>query len=102
MLIFAAFPVLWLAIPLLAAAGLVGSYAFSGNNALVQQRISDDVRGRVMGTYLLTWGLMPFGALWMGEVAELTSIRVATLAGALTCLVIVAVLRIRSQELHEV
>ena len=55
-----------------------------------------------MGTYLLTWGLMPFGALWMGEVAELTSIRVATLAGALICLVIVAMLRIRSHELHKI
>jgi MFS family permease len=102
MLVFAAYPVIWLAVPLLASAGLVGSYAFSGNNALIQQRITDDVRGRVMGTYLLTWGLMPFGALWMGEVAELTTIRVATLIGATVCVAIVGLLRLRSQELHAI
>jgi MFS family permease len=78
---FAAFPIIWLSVPILLGAGLVGSYAFSGNNALLQQRITDDVRGRVMGTYLLTWGLMPLGALWMGAVAEATDIRVATIAG---------------------
>ena len=60
---FAIQPVLWVAIPSLLLAGLVGSYAFSGNNALIQQRITDEVRGRVMGTYFLTWGLMPIGAL---------------------------------------
>lgn len=100
MLVFAAFPIVWLAAPLLAGAGLVGTYAFSGNNALIQRRISDDVRGRVMGTYLLTWGLMPVGALWMGEVAELANIQFATIIGAVLCLVAVAVLRFRSQALR--
>ena len=100
MVAFAAYPVLWSAIPILISAGMVGSYAFSGNNALIQQRITDDVRGRVMGTYLLTWGLMPVGALWMGEVAEATNIRVATLIGGLLCLVVILVLRLKSQELH--
>jgi MFS family permease len=100
LLTFSLQPVLALALPVLMAAGLVGSYAFSGNNALIQQRIDDDVRGRVMGTYLLTWGLMPIGALWMGEVAELTSIQAATAAGSGICLIATIVLRFRSKELH--
>jgi MFS family permease len=99
---FASYPVIWLAIPILISAGLVGSYAFSGNNALIQQRITDEVRGRVMGTYLLTWGLMPVGALWMGEVAEAANIRAATLIGGSLCLVVILVLRARSQELHAI
>jgi hypothetical protein len=97
---FAALPVIWLSVPILLEAGLVGSYAFSGNNALLQQRITDDVRGRVMGTYLLTWGLMPLGALWMGQVAELTDIRVATVAGGALSLVAMLVMRFRSRELR--
>ena len=100
LLTFSLQPVLALALPVLMAAGLVGSYAFSGNNALIQQRIDDDVRGRVMGTYLLTWGLMPIGALWMGEVAELTSIQAATAAGSGICLIATIVLRFRSRGLH--
>ena len=99
---FSIYPSWWVAIPSLCLAGLVGSYAFSGNNALVQQRISDEVRGRVMGTYLLTWGLMPLGALWMGEVGQLWSIQVATFAGAAVCAAAVLLLWFKSQELHAI
>jgi hypothetical protein len=35
----------------------------------VQHRIDDAIRGRVMGAYLLTLGLMPLGALPMGLLA---------------------------------
>jgi predicted MFS family arabinose efflux permease len=97
---FAALPVIWLSVPILLGAGLVGSYAFSGNNAMLQQRMTDDLRGRVMGTYLLTWGLMPLGALWMGQVAESTDIRVATVAGAALSLIAMLVMRFRSRELR--
>jgi predicted MFS family arabinose efflux permease len=101
-LAFAIHPEIWVAIPSLFLAGLVGSYAFSGNNALIQQRITDEVRGRVMGTYLLTWGLMPIGALWMGEVGEIWDIRIATAAGATLCAIATVLLRVRSQELHTI
>ena len=99
---FSIHPVIWVAIPSLLLAGLVGSYAFSGNNALIQQRITDDVRGRVMGTYLLTWGLMPLGALWMGEIAQIWNIRLATAAGAAICAILTMVLRLRSRELYAI
>jgi MFS family permease len=99
---FSIYPSWWVAIPSLCLAGLVGSYAFSGNNALVQQRISDEVRGRVMGTYLLTWGLMPLGALWMGEVGQIWSIQIATFAGAAVCAAAVLLLRLKSTELHAI
>jgi hypothetical protein len=100
--VFAAIPHLIAVIPALVVAGFVGSYAFAGNLSMMQVRITDDVRGRVMGTYLLTWGLMPVGSLWMGEVAELTDVRISTLLGALICLVAVVVLRLKSKELHQI
>jgi MFS family permease len=96
---FALVPHLITGIPLLAAAGLIGSFVFSANNSLMQQRITDDVRGRVMGTYILTWGLMPIGALWMGEIAEIWNVRVATFTGAIICLALVFVLRLKSRVL---
>ena len=53
-----------------------------------------------MGTYILTWGLMPIGALWMGEVAEIWNVQVATFVGALICLLLVIVLRMKSKVLR--
>ena len=58
---------LWITLPMLFVAGMLGAAFMSGNNALVQHRVTDDVRGRVMGAYMLTWGLMPLGSLANGD-----------------------------------
>ncbi|MFM8593186.1 MAG: MFS transporter [Chloroflexota bacterium] len=58
--------ILWVSLPLLFVGGFLGSAFMVGNNAAIQHRIDDAVRGRVMGAYMLTWGLMPLGALPMG------------------------------------
>ena len=99
LMVFAVYPALILALPLLLAAGLVGSWVFSANNSLMQARISDDIRGRVMGTYILTWGLMPTGALWMGEVAQRWNVQISTFIGGFVCLVLVVILWLRSRVL---
>ncbi|HQY32091.1 MAG TPA: MFS transporter [Thermomicrobiales bacterium] len=99
---FSLFPHVISGITLLAAAGLIGSFVFSANNALMQARITDDVRGRVMGTYILTWGLMPIGALWMGEVAQVWGVQAATFSGAFLCLLLVIGLRWKSRALHAI
>jgi predicted MFS family arabinose efflux permease len=80
--LFAISPIVWLSIPILVVAGLLGSYFMSSNNALMQHLITDDVRGRVMGTYMLTWGLMPLGALPMGLAADAIGIQASTIGGA--------------------
>jgi hypothetical protein len=39
-------------------------------NALVQTQVPDDLRGRVMSIYTLTFlGFMPIGSLWVGIIA---------------------------------
>ena len=44
---------------------------FNMLNTLLQSLVSDDLRGRVMSIYTLTFfGGMPIGALWAGAVAE--------------------------------
>jgi MFS family permease len=58
---------LWITLPLLVMGGLLGGTYMSTNNALMQLRIEDEVRGRVMATYMMTFGLLPLGALPMGS-----------------------------------
>jgi len=42
----------------------------SVNNTLIQMNITDEVRGRVMSVYMMTFGLMPLGTLPAGAIAE--------------------------------
>jgi len=93
-------PWVWLSLPLLFVAGAVGAMYMSSNNALIQLRISDEVRGRVMAAYLLTFGLMPLGAMPMGIVANLFSTQAAVAGGAITSSVLAAIVGFRSQALR--
>jgi MFS family permease len=56
---------------------------FNLANALLQTIIPDNLRGRVMGVYGLTFfGFMPVGALFMGTTAETFSEPIAVMIGA--------------------
>jgi hypothetical protein len=96
---FAVSPSVWLSMPILLVAGLLGSYSMSSNNAMVQHLITDDVRGRVMGTYMLTWGLMPLSALPMGLAAEAIGIQASTVVGAGFVVVFTLLLAYRNRVL---
>lgn len=43
---------------------------FSVSSAIIHSTVSDEYRGRVAGLYILSWGLMPFGSLGTGFLAE--------------------------------
>jgi MFS family permease len=98
----AASPWVWLTLPLLYCAGAMGAMYMSSNNALIQLRISDEVRGRVMAAYLLTFGLMPLGAMPMGIVADLFSTQAAVAGGAIASSVLAAVIGLKSRTLREI
>jgi len=91
---------LWLTLPLLVLAGLLGSSFMSANNALLQHRVTDEIRGRVMGVYFLTWGLMPLGALPMGLLADLVGAPTAVATGAVVSSVLAAGLGACSRSLR--
>lgn len=60
---------------------------FNMLNTLVQSVVSDELRGRVMGLYTLTFfGGMPIGALWAGAVAEKYGEPITVIIGALISL----------------
>jgi predicted MFS family arabinose efflux permease len=93
---------LWITLPMLFMAGMLGAAFMSGNNALVQHRVSDDVRGRVMGAYMLTWGLMPLGSLPMGMIADRIGTPAAVAGGAVISSVLAGILGLTSSAVRDV
>ena len=76
---FALNPSIALAYPL-AALGSVGTMAFfSVTGATMQSVLPDDIRGRVSGIYILTFGAMPLGSLAAGAIAQRMGAPAATL-----------------------
>ena len=70
-------------------AGVVGFCYFSTTtamNTILQHLADDDKRGRIMGLFTVTWaGLIPFGGIWMGAVAETAGAQLAIGIGAGVC-----------------
>jgi MFS family permease len=69
-LIFALTSNLPLAVVLLFAAGGMSAAFMALAQTALQLRVDDDVRGRVLSIYLATWGMLPFGQLAVGVIAE--------------------------------
>lgn len=73
----------------LALLTIVGFCYFSTTtslNTLLQHLADDDKRGRVMGLFTVTWaGLIPFGGIWMGTVADVGDAPLAVGIGASVC-----------------
>jgi predicted MFS family arabinose efflux permease len=61
----------WMAAGLLALTGLSGTIVMAGCNTSLQLGAPDALRGRVMSLYtLLSGGIFPLGAFWVGFVSE--------------------------------
>ncbi|MCA9864335.1 MAG: MFS transporter, partial [Thermomicrobiales bacterium] len=93
---------LWLSLPLMFLGSLLGSAFMGANNVLLQHSVQDEIRGRVMGAYMLTWGLMPLGALPMGLVADRFGVQVAVAGGAIISTVLTAVLGLASPAVRDI
>ncbi|MFN8664404.1 MAG: MFS transporter [Thermomicrobiales bacterium] len=93
---------LWLSLPMMFLGSLLGSAFMGANNALLQHSVSDEFRGRVMGAYMLTWGLMPLGALPMGLAADRFGVQIAVAGGAIISTVLTAVLGLTASAVREI
>ena len=91
---------LWLSLPLISLGSLTGSLFMSVNNTLVHMQISDAVRGRVTGVYMLTQGLFPLGVLPMAIAADFFGAPLAVAAAALLSSLGALVLTLRSPALR--
>jgi predicted MFS family arabinose efflux permease len=59
-----------LVVILLFAAGVSSAAFLALTQTALQMRVDDDVRGRVLSVYLLTWGMLPIGQLGVGALAD--------------------------------
>jgi predicted MFS family arabinose efflux permease len=69
------------ALPLLALVGYSNTFYLTHVSTLLQQRVPDQLRGRVMGLYALCWNLLPLGGLLSGVMAAAVDARFAVLVG---------------------
>jgi MFS family permease len=93
------------ALALSPAIGLAMILQAAGTNTFIQSLASDDKRGRVMSFFTLSFmGTVPIGALALGAVAELTTVRGALLVFAgcvgLNALVLGTLLRREGRKLR--
>jgi MFS family permease len=80
-----------LSLALLVAIGAVQMLYMTTNQTLIQLSTPDELRGRVMGVYMLNQGLLPFGSLLAGALADVLSAPTAVfLMGLLVAIMAVA------------
>ena len=78
--LFALTPLRWLAFPVLIALGFSVIIAIAGSNTLIQTRVDENFRGRVMAIFSMAFlGIAPLGSLAVGSIAHGQGIR-STLA----------------------
>ena len=75
---------LYLAAAVLAVQQLFFIGVMTTNNTILQATTPDEMRGRVMGLFMLDVGLQPLGGFFAGLLAEAFSVSTAWLVGGLT------------------
>jgi MFS family permease len=91
-LVFALTRNLPLAVVLLFAAGGMSAAFMAITQTALQLRVDDDVRGRVLSIYLATWGMLPFGQLAVGVIAERVGAPLATFGACIVALAGIALI----------
>ncbi|MBI3969487.1 MAG: MFS transporter [Chloroflexi bacterium] len=89
-----------LSLALLAAVGAAASVALTTVNALLQGLVPNQLRGRVMSLYMLTWGLVPVGQLQLGALADWVSSGFAVAFGGAVCALLALVMAARVSTLR--
>ena len=84
LILFALSPAFWMGLVMLGLVGLGSMVFMTVNNTSIQLVIPDEMRGRVMSVMMMTFGLMPLGAVPAGVAAESIGVRpVVAIAGTL-------------------
>jgi len=101
LLIWAAVRWLPLSLLLMVAVGIGSMFVVNMTNILLQSHVTDDLRGRVMSVFTLSFfGMMPVGALLAGALAEATTEPIAVALGALVVLAFAAFLWLRVPQIR--
>ena len=84
-----------LVMPLLVALGVGVSCFWATTTATIQMMVDEEMRGRIGGLYMVTWGLFPAGSLLAGTLAQMFDPPTATMAAAGLVAVSLAALLLR-------
>jgi predicted MFS family arabinose efflux permease len=87
---FALAPTFGVALPMLAIVGLTTMIFMTVNNTVITSVIPDAVRGRVMSVLMMSFGLMPFGAVPAALLAESIGVSAVVAMGGLGLMITVA------------
>ncbi len=98
--LFAISPWFSLSLVLVALTGAVSSVYMAANNTIIQLTVDDAYRGRVMSVYMMTWGMMPFGTLPMGILADMFGAPGAVAGQALVSSLVVILVAFRLPRLR--
>ncbi|MBI2886495.1 MAG: MFS transporter [Chloroflexi bacterium] len=79
--------------------GVVNACFMTLASTLVQALVSDEMRGRVMSAYMLTWGMTSFGSLFLGFLGSTIGVPQAIAVGGLLTVLSVALVVARVPEL---
>ena len=91
----------WVAAPLIIAAGYASMLMINTINATVQANVTDALRGRVMALYVTVFaGSAPLGGLFAGGVAEAWGTPAAFITGAALSAVILIVVALGLRAAH--
>jgi MFS family permease len=94
----------WLPLSLMVLVGVGwgGVVIFNMANTLVQTHVPDELRGRVLSIYSLTFfGGMPLGALWAGALARFIGAPLTLVVSTLIALVCAALFWVRVPQLRQ-
>ena len=81
LILFSVSPWYPLSLALLVIAGGAGAIYDTVLATALQTIVTEGMRGRVLGVYVLTWGMSPLGGLQVGAVANLTGVTFAVAIG---------------------
>lgn len=101
LMVFAVTPVYALALILAVALGVGFMVTFTMINTLLQTRVADQMRGRVMSLYTLTFaGFTPFGNLMIGTLSEWFGLSPAIIFSATLSLTFAALIIFKTPSLR--
>jgi MFS family permease len=100
LVLYGSAPSLWWAAPALAVVGACYIGVLTGLNTVVQRRAPAQARGRVLGLYMMTLGVIyPVGSLAEGAIAHVVGIRQVTVASGIVLLGIMATIGVMRRRL---
>ena len=100
-LLFAVTPLVAGAVALLFLSGFMSAAYLAINQTSLQLTVADEVRGRVLSVYLLTWGMLPIGQLFVGGLASVIGTPYAVVVACALALACIALITRRFPALRD-